>query len=432
MPTYTPLQSIQLASTSTSLVFSNIPQTYQDLVLVTNAGASGGIADLRLRLNGDTGQNYSQTILTGDGSTASSTRTTNTGRFTLNYWGALPSTIGQTAITITHIMNYSNNTTRKTCLNRANNAGIGTDAQALLWNNTSAITSMEIHVTSNSIREGSTFDLYGISPVAADTAQAFGGTEVYYDSTYVYHVFKDSGVFIPYRNLTCDVLVIAGGGGGGCDQTAGTRAGGGGAGGVSYQTGRSVSSAITVTVGAGGTGKSNVSAGNGTAGANSVFDTITSNGGGFGAGVAASGNANGGSGGSGGGSTDAGSAGTATQGNTGGATGYGNNSGTINPGGGGGGGAGAAGSSQNGGNGLNTWSSWATATSTGVSGYYAGGGGGRSGSSPFTNGTGGLGGGGAYGGTNSGVTNTGGGGGGGGGEGGANGGSGLVIIRYAR
>ena len=74
---------------------------------------------------------------------------------------------------------------------------------------------------------------------------------------------------------TCDYLVIAGGGAGS------GQSGGGGAGG--YRTGSSYSmpATFTVTIGGGGTG--NTGGSKGTSGSNSVFDTITSSGGGAGA-----------------------------------------------------------------------------------------------------------------------------------------------------
>ena len=143
----------------------------------------------------------------------------------------------------------------------------------------------------------------------------------------------------PTAPPTIEVLVVAGGGGGNT-----FIAGGGGAGGLSYQAARSItaSTSYTVTIGAGGSGST------GTSGSNSVFDTITSNGGGVGGGTATGGGASGGSGGGGNYNTGNQTAGSATQGNTGGATGYGfaGGTGTRASGvyaSGGGGGAGAVG-----------------------------------------------------------------------------------------
>jgi hypothetical protein len=416
MPTYTPLQSIELTSTSTSVVFSNIPQTYEDLIIIVNGTTNTG-SYFTLRFNGDTTSTYSNTEMDGSSSGASSNRNINNNYM---YNGSIITT--QTNV-INHINNYSNSTTNKTVLTRSNYATTGVKASIGLWRNTSAITSIECGTGgSNTFQAGTTFDLYGISPVAADTAQAFGGTEVYYDSTYVYHVFKDSGTFTPYRALTADVLVIAGGGAGGYDT-----AGGGGAGGVLLHSSQSLTTTnYTVTVGAGASGRN--TAGNGSNGSNSQFASLTASVGGGGGSFYDTAGSSGGSGGGGGGnSVNAGGAATSGQGFAGGAGASGVN-------GGGGGGAGEAGNTDGqayGGDGTNTYSSWALATATGRdNGYYAGGGSGFT----FSVAEGGLGGGGTKAAIENGVTNTGS---GGAAYGGAtsfsgSGGSGIVIVRYAR
>lgn len=223
-------------------------------------------------------------------------------------------------------------------------------------------------------------------------------------------------------------LVVAGGGSGG-----GEVGGGGGAGGL--LTGVvpvTIGSAITVTVGAGGSGASP-----GANGANSVFGNIAAVGGGRGGYYNGTVGLSGGSGGGGGGANSApvlAGNGISGQGNAGGNVG-----GIGGIGGGGGGGAGTVGlststvaSGQNGGAGV------ASAISGTVTTYAGGGGGGR-----YISGVGGIGGVGGGGdgsattntGGTSGGTNTGGGGGGTAEAGGyipttASGGSGIVILSY--
>jgi len=471
MPAYTPLQSIQLTEATSSVTFSGIPQTYQDLVLSVSAIGSTAGADIRVQLNSDTGSNYSITRLVAY-TTVFSNRASNATYFQpTNSVG-----IGTTEFTASNFnfINYSNTTTNKTMLVRHNQPQgslLETAAHAGLWRNTAAITSITFTLSSGSYAAGSTFDLYGLSPVAAQTAQAFGGTDIYYDSSYVYHVFKGSGTFTPYRNLTCDYLVVAGGGSGGV-----SGGGGGGAGGVrstvTWTGGRSQGSNLesalsltantnyTVTIGAGGAGgfASNYSIR--TNGSDSIFSTITSTGGGAGGNRAASsftGN-NGGYGGGGGTetgantNTQAGGTGTTGQG-FGGGSGTTNNQNGVS--GGGGGGASAAGSNGSfstnvgtgGAGGAGIWTALTNATGIGQlseGNYYIGGGGGGAGyaigGGTATAGAAGLGGGGAGTATTgsgtaaapgSGATNTGAGGGASSGDSNS-GGSGLVIIRYVR
>lgn len=438
MPTKVPLQSVVLTAATSSVTFSGIDQTYQDLELVIS-GSANPAQNVNLRYNGDTASNYSGNYAIGDGST------TGAGRFSSQTAGALTGAMyaGLGMCTIL-IPNYSNTTTYKTAIGRSSTAATLAAIYSSLWRSTAAITSITLNCTLDS---GTTIDLYGVSPVNAKVTSASGGTAIYYDSTYAYHVFTGTGAFVPNRALTADVLVVAGGGGGGAGTNGSNGGGGGGAGGLLAFTSQSLtaSTSYAVTVGAGGVG--NGGTGVSTNGADSQFGALTlvKGGGAGGSNYGSSASwpgSNGGSGGGGYGRSAAGGSPTSGQGNTGGTGGAdsGNYSGA---GGGGAGGVGANGNSAGtagaGGIGLSTYSSWASATGTGASGYYAGGGAGGSYSS--TAATGGSGGGGNGGASTavatSGVTNTGGGGGASGGNStgagvGANGASGIVIVRYVR
>ena len=452
MSTYSPIATQTLSSAAASITFSSIPQGYTDLILVVNSASASVDAFTYLQFNGDTATNYSHTQLYGNGTSALSSRASNTSTMLNVDVNMETTTIMYNAIY--QIMNYSNSTTFKTTLVRQNNTGSdypGALAGVGLWRNTSPVTTVTIQATRGGTAynfvSGSTFSLYGIQ--VGDKAQkAQGGNIVVSDGTYVYHAFTTSGTFIPSQAISADVLCVAGGGGGGGDM-----AGGGGAGGLLYQAGKSLTAkSYPVIVGAGGTG--NITDGSSTGilatnGSDSVFGAMTAIGGGAGrnSGTAISG-------GSGGGSARGGAGGSATQGNSDGATGYGYAGGTSSEQGSGGGGAGgvggnggAAGSGAGGAGGVGFRNSvidaMGSATGTGeVSSsnyYFAGGGGGSARNTAGAAGAGGLGGGGA--GTKaaaaatSGTRNTGGGGGGGSENGsvrnGGAGGSGIVIIRYA-
>ena len=454
MPTNTPLQSILLASASTSLTFSNIPQTYTDLVLVTSIKGST-VAEADIRFNQDASSNYSVTRYLANGSSAISDRGANSTKIDVNYYDT---NAGIYPVGVTNILNYSNSTIYKNTLTKWANLG-SSDAYVMfgtgMWRNIAPITSITIYPSSGTFSAGSTFDLYGISAgVSSYTAKATGGS-VYTDATYAYHVFYSTGTFTPNQSITADVLVVAGGGGAG--GTAYSQGGGGGAGGLLGFTSQSLttSTAYTVTVGAGGVGATSTTTSTAQQGSNSQFASLTAcvGGGGGGTNFHPSGDAfmNGGSGGGGGNlnsnTTNRGTA-TSGQGNIGGYL-------PSNYQGGGGGGAGEAGptnvvSTSRGGNGLSTYSSWGSATNTGhnVAGtyWYAGGGAGSAnGAGDVETSRGGYGGGG-YAPVQtsttgqrapSGMTNTGGGGGSwvtgvSGVTNGGNGGSGIVIVRYAR
>jgi hypothetical protein len=75
MSTYEPIASQTLGSAVSSVTFSSIPQNYTDLILVVNYGISANNFGARIRFNGDTGSNYSDSFIYGTGSSAlSSTR----------------------------------------------------------------------------------------------------------------------------------------------------------------------------------------------------------------------------------------------------------------------------------------------------------------------------------------------------------------------
>ena len=451
--TYVALDRVTVGTATPSITFSSISQAYTDLVIVASALTSSDGTGLQFRFNSDSGSNYSNTFLEGNGTSATSNRESNQTNIQISFNVGNNST--DPSASIVSIMNYSNTTTNKTLLARWSSASggtfPGTSATVGLWRNTAAITSVEVFTGSGNINIGSTFSLYGIAAASATSPKATGGT-IYEDSIYWYHAFGASGTFTPNQSLTCDYLVVAGGGGGGWAYVTG----GGGAGGLRSTVtatggGGSLESALsltaqayTVTIGAGGAGSTGSNPGRqGLSGSNSVFSTITSIAGGGGGGNAAGVSGtdyNGVTGGSGGGAGNNAASvpgsGTTNQGFAGGANAWDGSFG----GGGGGGGAGAVGAAGStvsavggaGGAGVTTLIS-------GTPTVYAGGGGG--GGAFAATSFGGIGGGGNGGSATvdavSGTANRGGGGGGAGGSGagpnaGGNGGSGIVILRYLK
>lgn len=163
--TYTPIATYALGSATQYVDFLIIPQTYTDLILVSNAKDSGtGTVNTNAQVgNGsyDTGSNYSWTWLGGSGTTAASGRGSNT----TSYLTGAVST-GGNAVTTLHFQNYSNTTTYKTMLSRSSLAdtasGQSVSAWAGLWRSTSAINQIRVYPGGQTWAAGSTFTLYGI------------------------------------------------------------------------------------------------------------------------------------------------------------------------------------------------------------------------------------------------------------------------------
>jgi hypothetical protein len=156
--TYSTIATTTLGSAASSYTFSSIPQTYTDIVLVANLLPVSS-ARVRFRVDGDSGSNYSYTVLTGTGSAAVSGRVSSNTEIDL-FWNNLPSGWSNY---ICNFQNYSNTTTFKTILSRGNSPAQETLANVGLWRSTSAIDSIEIFSTVGNFDTGSMFTLYGIA-----------------------------------------------------------------------------------------------------------------------------------------------------------------------------------------------------------------------------------------------------------------------------
>jgi hypothetical protein len=466
--TYTLIQTQTLASATSSITFSNIPQNYRDLVIKVSARGTyaGTITDFGIAFNGGNRISDTEFSLVTLYTNATSPTSFTRAAFGYNHLFYIPASTA-TADTFSngeiYIPNYTSSTNKSVSIDGVNENNASANYNALtagLRSNTAAITSITLSPYENFATK-STFYLYGV-----DGTRATGGT-ISADGNYTYHTFTSTTLLTAYEKITnAEVLVVGGGGGGGNNV-----AGGGGGGGVLYSNRfpLTAGTSYTALIGAGGAAGSVNSYG--ISGANSSFGAVVAVGGGGGGARTGSGDKPpfaGGSGGGGAGDSSGTNAGavsnqttptgtsTVAYGNSGGS---GASSGTSFSGG-GGGGAGAAGSAAtgvvnnsttgrggNGGAGTFAFQTWALATGTGDGLHYAGGGGGGSawnvGSADSGYAGGGIGGGGQGGsrtqgysaGTyGAGFANTGGGGGGGANDAGyvagGVGGSGIIIIRY--
>ena len=160
--TYTPIATTTLGSAVSSYTFSSIPSTYTDLVLEMSGSTSGSINNTIRVGNGsvDIGTNYSCTILSGNGSTAVSTRRLNDTSFQPNYNGY--TTTGQSDMTV-YFQQYANTSVYKPILSRSNNAATGVDLVGGTWRSFSAINTIQLLANGGyNWQVGTTFTLWGI------------------------------------------------------------------------------------------------------------------------------------------------------------------------------------------------------------------------------------------------------------------------------
>lgn len=156
--TYEPIATTTLTGTATTITFSSISSSYTDLRLVAfmKCTASTSVA---VRLNNDSGTNYSSTFLWGDGSTAQSFRNTNSSYLTGSY------AVGTTPLLWTYDLFSYTGSTNKTILqvHSNDNNGSGEVARVVgLWRNTSAINRIDLLSIGSTFAAGTTATLYGI------------------------------------------------------------------------------------------------------------------------------------------------------------------------------------------------------------------------------------------------------------------------------
>ena len=160
--TYEPIATTTFASTATSYIFSSIPATYTDLVLIFKGSLTTGTAIPILRFNSDSTSIYSDTTLYGH-STASygGGGDSNSGNIYVTGADTLSTGISQL---ILNVQNYANSTTYKTVISKYGDAGTGLSVMVGTWRSTSAINAITIGThNGSSFSIGSTFTLYGIA-----------------------------------------------------------------------------------------------------------------------------------------------------------------------------------------------------------------------------------------------------------------------------
>ena len=162
--TYDKIATTTLGSAASSITFSSIAASWTDLRLVFCPIGSVSGNSIRMRLNSDTGTNYSDTVLYGNGTSANSYNDVSVTFLTLS--------IGGTRATISNLytldfMSYAGSTYKTSLMNineDQNAAGSYGGVGVQLWRSTSAITTILLYLsgTSQTFGTGTTATLYGI------------------------------------------------------------------------------------------------------------------------------------------------------------------------------------------------------------------------------------------------------------------------------
>lgn len=158
--TYTVIATHTMPTATNSYIFTSIPATYTDLVLVASVKNNNSTDAIDIRFNSDGSALYSMTAFNGNGSAAQSFADANATRLT----NMGITTTGFLSSNIYHFMSYANTSVFKTVLGRSNDPSFRVAGIVGLWRSTSAINSIQLYSDNAgySFAAGSTFTLYGI------------------------------------------------------------------------------------------------------------------------------------------------------------------------------------------------------------------------------------------------------------------------------
>jgi hypothetical protein len=161
--TFTLIEAKTLSTTTASITFTSIPQTYTDLLIKfsTRDNAGSYINNMNININESASNFAARTIMLLGGGLSSGTETTNLAFSTSATATANTFTNGEVYFpnyTLSNYKSYSADSASE------NNSATNTGAiyESGLWSNTAAITSITFTPTSASFVAYSTFELYGI------------------------------------------------------------------------------------------------------------------------------------------------------------------------------------------------------------------------------------------------------------------------------
>jgi hypothetical protein len=154
---------------TTTISFTSIPSTYKHLQLriLSRSNRTAGLDLLSMQMNGDTGNNYSDHELIGDGTAAGVDKNVSYGKINLQREASDNLSAGIFSPFVVDILDYGNTNKYKTVRYLGGYDANGSGRIVFgsgLWQNTAAITSISLQgleYTSN-FNQYSSFALYGI------------------------------------------------------------------------------------------------------------------------------------------------------------------------------------------------------------------------------------------------------------------------------
>ena len=165
--TYETLATVTTSGSQSNVTFSNIPQTYTDLILVFNGSMSQFGAIWSAVGNGSVNNNpiYGGMLFYTPGGYSGDYNVYTGNGYNDNEMHAIGWGVGvgvYQSQAILQILNYNNTSINKSYIVRTDNYYYGVQSAAGVFRSTSAINILYLYATAGTITDGSTFTLYGI------------------------------------------------------------------------------------------------------------------------------------------------------------------------------------------------------------------------------------------------------------------------------
>lgn len=157
---WTPLANTTVSGSTTTITFSSISNSYRDLVIVYSSPSQGSQVRPLIRFNSDSGSNYNEIRMVGNGSSTSSAAFSGSHFDATGFFSSYndPFTI------LANVLDYSATDKHKSVLFRADGASQATVGEMGRWANTAAITTVSfVSANGSSFPTGLTIALYGVS-----------------------------------------------------------------------------------------------------------------------------------------------------------------------------------------------------------------------------------------------------------------------------
>ena len=154
MSSYTLIASVEIATATDYVAFTNLPSAYRDAVIVVD-GNSASWSNINLRMNGNTFQQYFQQRLQSYQSGSA------------HYWldnvDVARAGWNRDGVTVCHLMDYSSTDKYTTTISHSSNLGDDiTTLESSMWKQNAAVTTLEMFTGGNNWTSGTTIFMYGI------------------------------------------------------------------------------------------------------------------------------------------------------------------------------------------------------------------------------------------------------------------------------